>query len=211
MLEQSLMQFSLKAANELDELWGVMPENGTWAGDAAEAGLWLQHYLGVVHKLGQAADAGRLVGLQSVCNMLESNLQMLLEGRSPNTQEVELLSATAERLLGYVMSQGDADSIEALVQHLQLASWPQALAEDDAVVLRLMLSEAPLVGTTAEESLSGANSAAGEVAAAHPETVRPPTELQQVDVGMLDMLRKEFAQMVEPLNEDLGNAIASHL
>ncbi|HEU0187137.1 MAG TPA: response regulator [Gallionellaceae bacterium] len=212
MLEESLTQFSLKAADALDALWAVMPGDVPWAGDAAEAGLRLQQYLEAVHRLGQAADAGRLVGLQSVCAMLEGNLKMLAdEGRALDTQEVERLTTMAERLLGYVMSQGDTASIDALVQQLQLPGWPQALGEDDVAILRHMLSEAPTSDAAAAEEQGAAIQAGAEPPAVQLETVRPPAELQQVDAGMLDMLRKEFAQISEQLNEDLGAAIASHL
>lgn len=212
MLEESLTQFSLKAADVLDELWGVMPGDVPWAEDAAEAGRRLQHYLDVVRRVGQAADAGKLVGLQSVCAMLEGNLQTLvLEGRALDAQEVELLAAMAERLLAYVMSQGDHASIEALLQHMQLPGWPEAVGEDDVAILRHMLSESPVPLSTAAEGPGAVSATTAKLPAPQFEAVQPPAELQQVDASMLDMLRKEFAQMAEPLNEDLGATTASHL
>ncbi|HEY6096370.1 MAG TPA: response regulator [Gallionellaceae bacterium] len=212
MLEERLTQFSLKAADALDALWGVMPGDVPWAEDAAATASGLQYYLEVVRKVGQAADADKLVGLQSACATLEDNLQLLAqEGRALSAQETDMLTVMAERLLAYVMGQGDSASLGALVQHLQLPGWPRGLGADEAAILHHMLSEAAVEGTVAVEGQAAANIASGEPSAAPPETVRPPVELQQVDASMVDMLRKEFSQMAEPLNEDLRATIASDL
>ena len=43
--------------------------------------------------------------------------------------EADLLSALAELLLGYVMSEGDCQAGEALVQHLTQVGWASPLSE----------------------------------------------------------------------------------
>ena len=51
------------------------------------------------------------------------------------------MSELTELLLGYVISEGDSQAGEALVQHLAQAGWPAPLSETDTAELRNMLIE----------------------------------------------------------------------
>ncbi len=202
MLEENLAQFSLVAAEALDELWSVMLDDSPATEEASAAERILHRYIDLMRKLSEAADSNRLVGLHSACAMIEANLLVIdREDRALTQVEVDLLSLLPELLLGYVMSQGDSNAGEALVRHLALADWPLQLSADDAAILRHMLFEIPAV-TAAEPPRIAADAAAAD-------WPLPPPAVQQVDGEMLSMLSKEFTQMTKQLDEDLLAVVAA--
>ncbi len=208
MLEESLAQFSLTAAESLDELWSVMPGDASLTGEAAAAERTLHRYIDLLRNIEQAADSNKLVGLQSACAMVESNLLALDREKRVLTQaEVDLLSAWPEILLGYVMSQGDGSAGEAMLQHLALPAWPEPLNEADMAILRHMLFEAA-VAANATPATDAAVREQAEPESVHIQDSAPPSGAQQLDGEMLAMLGKEFASMADQLNEDLAAVVA---
>lgn len=211
MLKQTLMKFSQIAAEPLDELWSVMSAGASLTEEAVAAESALHRYIGVMRKIGAAAGATELAGMQYACAMIEENLLVIKRERRALTRaEADLLSTLTELLLAYVMSEGDRNAGEALVHHLALAGWPLPLSETDAAVLRHMLFETPAV-TEAADASGAETSPASAAAAPVVQEPLPSAGVQQVDGGMLAMLGKEFSRMDDQFIEDLAAVVAPRL
>lgn len=213
MLEENLTQFSAAAADSLDELWSVMPGDASLTEETSATEHALQRYIDLMQKLGEAADQNNLAGLQFACAMVEANLlNVERENRVLTREEVDLLATWPEVLLGYVVGQGHNGSGEAMVRYLARSNWPLPLNNADVVLLRHMLIEASdgKSDSAVNEAEVSHESNAG-VGAAEPvlslETL-PSLDVQEVEGAMLSMLRKEFAQMAEQLDEDLAAVVA---
>ena len=212
MLKQRLMHFSQTASELLDELWSVMSGDVLLSTEASEIGPLLDRYIELMHRIGTAADTNKLDGLQSVsAGVIENLLVIKRETRALTQEEADLLSALTEMLLGYVMSEGDSEAGETLVQHLAQAGWPSPLSEADAAALRNMLIEIPAMAEQAAASVTATSPAladAGPVSAPEP---LPPAGVQKVDGEMLVMLSKEFTRMDDQLLEDLAAIVDPQL
>ncbi|MGA8864110.1 MAG: response regulator [Gallionella sp.] len=215
MLKQFLMHFGKLAAEPLDELWSVSAGHALLSGNASEIESLLDRYSDLMLGIGTAAADCKLDGLQTLSIMVIENLLALQhEKRAIGQTESDLLSTLAEFLLAYVMSEGDRQAGEALVQHLTQAGWPSPLNEADASALRNMLvditaqPEEPAAGV-AETSVAETFRAAPEPASA-PEPL-PPSHVQKVDGEMLVMLGKEFARMDDQLLGDLAAIVDPEL
>jgi chemotaxis protein histidine kinase CheA len=214
MHKENLTQFSLRAADALDEMWGVMMDQLSATEEMADAERTLKRYIDLMRRLGELADNSGMVGLQSACVMVEANLEEIQhEERVLTRAEFDLLAAWPELLLGFVMSQGDSSAAEAMVQHLMQPAWPLPMSDADAAVLQHMLSETA-AAATATDSTAGLDMTG---LAAEPEStppsapsasvmqeIQPPSAAQQVEGAMLAMLSKEIALIVESLQEELA-------
>lgn len=210
MLKQALMHFSQIAADPLDELWSVTSCDALLNRSANEIEPLLNRYAELMHGIGAAASDSKLDGLQSVSARVMENLQVYLhEKRALNPVEADLLSALAELLLGYVMSEGDSQAGDALVQHLTLAGWTSPLSEEDASAVRSMLIEIPVMQEEPTACAVESSPAAAEPAFA-PEPLQP-LHVQKVDGEMLTMLGKEFARMDDQLVGDLAAIVDPQL
>lgn len=230
MHEDNLSKFSLLSAEAVDELWSMLASHSPEATETDGAGLLLPLYIGIIQRIQEAADGSDMAGMQSVCARLEANLQSVLsEDRGLTSAELRLLEAWPELLMGYVISQGDGDSVGALLKNMGAPHWPLPLDDGDIEILRAILlvvpgGDASLPSQPEQasvydlpEEMPGTNSvvsatvlsvasadlpdAAMEIAVAEP---------QQVDSEMIAMLSKEFAQMTEQIGEDLAAAVSKH-
>jgi len=210
MLKQLLMHFSKVAAEPLDELWSVAAGDALLNSNASEIESLLDRYSDLMLRIGTAAADWKLDGLQSLSMKVIENLQAFQrEKRAINHTESDLLSALAELLLAYVMSEGDRQAGEALVQHLTQVGWASSLNEADANALRNMLVEIPAQTEETVASVAETSRAASEPATA-PEPL-PPLHVQKVDGEMLVMLGKEFARMDDQLLGDLAAIVDPQL
>jgi len=184
MLKQALMHFSKVVAEPLDELWSVASGDALLNSNANEIESLLDRYSDLMLRIGTAAADWKLDGLQSFSMRVIENLQAFQrEKRAINHTESDLLSALAELLLAYVMSEGDRQSGEALVRHLTQVGWACTLNEADASALRNMLVEIPAQPEDQAASVAETFQATSEPASA-PEPL-PPLNVQKVDGGML--------------------------
>jgi chemotaxis protein histidine kinase CheA len=240
MHEENLSQFSLLAAEAVDELWSMLA-NDSAAGaatGAAGAGQALPGFIGVMQRIEEAAAASAMDGLQSVCAMVEANLQTLYtEGRELDSAQLLLLEEWPELLMGYVISQGDASAIDLLLENMAAAPWPLPLGDADVGLLKQLL-----ILTPAEETASASVAEESEVtpppqelsvsapvmppesitenmavelssaivdSSVSPAPVAPPADAQEVDSEMIIMLNKEFSLMTEQIAEDLAAAVSA--
>ncbi len=206
MLKKLLTQFSQIADEPLDELWSVMSGDFLQNTSVSEIESLLERYIKLMHKIGSAAGNCQLDGLQSASAWVIENLFVIqCEKRILGQVEAELLSVFTELLLGYVMSEGDRQAGEALVQHLTRVGWPTPLSEADAASLRELLIEVQTMPEAFAASIADIPAAAPAVAEpfSAPEPL-PPSGLQKVDGEMLLMLGKEFGRMDDQLLEDLA-------
>jgi chemotaxis protein histidine kinase CheA len=226
MHEENLSQFSLLSAEAVDELWSMLAGSDAGQADASpnEAAEALPRYIEIMQRIEDAAAASSMEGLQSVCAMVEANLQTLYtDGKALNSAQLALLAAWPELLMGYVISQGDAHSTDMLLSNMAALPWPLSLSEDDVFSLRQSLLLAP---SEAESPPDFPEISAGDVvmpvvdhivedqgvstAEATGLIALPSMELQQVDSEMIAMLNKEFALMTEQIAEDLAAAVSKH-
>lgn len=235
MHEENLSQFSLLAAEAVDELWSMLANNASVAADDTgvieEAGQALPRFIGVMQRIEEAAAASSMDGLQSVCAMVEANLQTLYtEGRELNSAQLLLLEEWPELLMGYVISQGDGSAIDLLLANMAAAPWPLPLSEADVDLLKQMLvlsardelndhatesEDSPPQKISEPASVMHSEDVSTEPVAALADTLPPPHELphadvQEVDSEMITMLNKEFALMTEQIGEDLAAAVSKH-
>lgn len=219
MHEENLTQFSLKAADALDALWGVMADQLSATENMADTERTLKRYIELMQRIGEAADNTRMTGLQSACAMVEANLEEIQhEGRVLTHAELDLLTTWPEFFLGFVMSQGDSSAGEAMVQHLAQPGWALPLSEADAAVLRHMLFEMPetaLLGGAPESATYIMQTPGGNAGEAAEQGIGTEpvlaAEVQFVEGEMLAMLSKEFALMVGSLHEDLASVMSTQL
>lgn len=221
-----MSQFSLLAAEAVDELWSMLANNTPVESEAEAKGTGqaLPRYIEVMQRIEEAAGASSMEGLQSVCAMVEANLQMLYtEGIELNSAQLLLLEEWPELLMGYVISQGDAGAIDLLLANMAAAPWPLPLGEDDVELLKqlLILSPAASEELSFPQELSESNSVmlTDNISAepssvlvnsssATPDVLSP--EVQEVESEMIAMLNKEFALMTEQIAEDLAAAVSKH-
>lgn len=233
MHEENLSQFSLLAAEPLDELWTMLSGNASLSTEAVEGEQALSRYIELIQRLLEAADSSGMFGLQSVCAMLEANLQTILsEGRGLNAAEFQLLGEWPELLMGFVIGQGDGNAVDLLLKNMESASWPLPLNEVDTDVLRQMLVVTTSTISQETDTESGnqtlqhhENITRDEVIDLPPEVLGhepsltnadlssstvelPSAEVQEVDSEMIAMLSKEFALMTEQMNEDLAAVVS---
>lgn len=207
MHKENLTQFSLKAADALDELWGVMSDPLSVTEDIDDAARTLKRYIELMQRMGALTDSAGLVGLQSACAIIAANLEEIQREERVLTQaESDLLAAWPELFLGFVMSQGDRAAAEAMVSHLMQPAWPLAMSDTDAAVLQHMLAEVPAF-TTGNGSTSEENAA--EPIGKPESAAQPPCEAQHIEGAMLAMLSREFALIVESLREDMALVASS--
>ena len=207
-LEKNLTQFSLIAAESLDELWSVMLGDVSLTEDAGVTELILRRYLDLTREIGMAADSNELIGVQFICAIIEANLLAFDRDKRILVQaEVDLLSAWPGLLLGYVISEGDSNAGEELIQHLALAGWAYPLSDEDAAILRNMLFECPEVTATSVPNIAEMSIAPAATESTGIQDPLLPSDTQQVDREMLNMLSKEFIQMDGYLSEDLAAVV----
>jgi len=232
MHEENLSQFSLLAAEPVDELWSLLANN-TPAAEADGTEQALPRYIEIMQRIEEAAGNSGMVGLQSVCAMVEANLQTVYtESRQLDSAENLLLEEWPELLMGYVISQGDGNATDALLKNMGAAGWPLPISDEDAEVLRHMLVvTSPSVSRLADAASSGqapasrestlpeemAEPAAGtsiqesplsmaELTCSSPDI--PPAGMQEVDSAMIKMLGEEYALISAQVNEDLAAAVS---
>ena len=210
MLKPALTHFSEIAADPLDELWSVTSCDALLNRSANEIEPLLDRYAVLMHRIGTAAADCKLDGLQFVSARVTENLQVCQhEERALYPVEADLLSGLAELLLGYVMSEGDSEAGEALIQHLAQAGWASPLSVEDASALRNML-----IGTSVTQEEPGAcvaeNSQVSTETAFAPQPSQP-LHVQKVDGEMLSMLGKEFGRMDNQLVGDLAAIVDPQL
>ena len=233
MHEDNLSQFSQLAAEALDELWSLLISNASMAKEAGGVDQILPCYIGLMQRIEEAATTSGMPGLQAVCSMVEANLQTIYtEGRELDPAEAILFEAWPELLMGYVISQGDADATDALLKNIGDAAWPLPMNEADVDELRQMFAASPIIDSTAVEVISDYHTPLPREHSLPEEMIEatsvmfteeqafadadlpssicdtPPVEVQDVDNEMITMLNKEFALMSEQINEDLSAAVS---
>jgi chemotaxis protein histidine kinase CheA len=226
--EDRFEQFSLLSAEAVDEFWNILSLNAAAA--EGEAGTQvLPGFIDVVQRLTSAADTAGLVGLQTVCAMLEANLQVVLEeGRCLNAVELQLIEELPELLMAYAINLGDAATVSTLLKNISSAEWPLPLGDEDINFLSEMLTSTAddiLAGDRAPEHVVSADQTIldeqtqlpEDFSLAPPDQIKielmqdaPAADVQPVDSAMIQMLNKEFALMAEQMNEDLAAAVSTH-
>jgi len=224
---ESVSKFNLLIADVLDELWNLFERDAPDADaaqgvDEPQANLQrLPRYLELIKQIEGAAMQSGLAGLQAVCAMYAVNLQALYEaGSAPSSEQQQLLQAWPALLMAYVISQGDTQSIDALLKSLGEAAWPLAMSDDDQCVLKEMFvsaaGESSQVNSTraslthdASFTLDVTDLVVDGVSADLPAT--PNNEQQKIAIDMLEMLSTEFAQMIPQMEEDLATVVSKHL
>jgi chemotaxis protein histidine kinase CheA/CheY-like chemotaxis protein len=237
MHDENLSQFSLLGAEAVDELWSMLASNASVA-EAEGAELALPRYIELMQRIEAAAASADIVGLQSVCAIVEANLQTIYtEGRELNPAEFLLLEEWPELLMGYVINQGDGNAVDVLLKNMGAAAWPLPLSGEDLHVLREMLVVSPEANyqaavyqavetasfchaTQSQESIISEEMSelASVMLAEEPLLIRddltflqlnqPSADVQEVSNDMISMLSKEFALMTEQIDEDLAAAVS---
>jgi chemosensory pili system protein ChpA (sensor histidine kinase/response regulator) len=229
--EDSFAQFSLLSAEAVDEFWSILSINAAVSEDEPAPPV-LSAYMAIIERLSEAAEAAALAGLQTALAMLEANLQAVQEEeRELNLAELGLLEEVPELLMGYVIGQGDANSVEALLKNMGSTNWMLPLGEEDLDFLTELLLSSPSEEVAIEEHKEAFTFAtrgqapltdiseeetyvveASEPAILVQELIldAPAVEAQLVDSAMIQMLNKEFALMTEQINEDLAAAVSTH-
>jgi chemosensory pili system protein ChpA (sensor histidine kinase/response regulator) len=225
MHEENLSQFSLLAADALDELWSTIT-NSTAENESAGVVQALSRCIELLQKIQEAAVTSALPGLQAVCAMVEANLNVIQdEGRGLNTAERLLLDEWPELLMGFMIGKGDGNAIDGMILNLESPAWPLPLNEEDGVEIRDMLVAPQVSDAASYQDLP--SPLTDEVTATDSVPIRqeqtcistdtspelsdlPAVESQIVDSDMLAMLNKEFALMDEQMNEDLATAVSTH-
>jgi chemosensory pili system protein ChpA (sensor histidine kinase/response regulator) len=225
MLEENLSHFSQLAATALDEFWITMASSSSSETNPDEAVQALHSYIELIQRLEEAATTSALAGLQSVCAMVETNLQTILtEGRGLDSAQLGLLGEWPELLMGYLIGAGDGNAIDGMLKNLADTAWPLPLSTEDVGVLRDMFEMSQLTDIQTSqttqahevflhETMAEPSSATNTdepplnfAASSTSSMALPPTELQHVDSEMIAMLNKEFVLMDTQMNEDLAAA-----
>ena len=224
MHEENLSQFSLLAADAVDELWSLIASNASIEAEDGVQLSQLQQYIEIMQRLADFATSSELTGLETVCTLVEANLQTVSsEGRGLTNTEFKQLAEWPELLMGYIISKGDETSANLLIQNMESTSWPLPMSVDDSEMLKMMLvisSPAaevvqPVYTHQAENpeelqpyTFEGISSLVEEPVP--PAGDLPPSGLQEVSSEMINMLSKEFALMSEQISEDLAAAVSMH-
>lgn len=172
MLEENLSQFSLLAAEALDELWGSLasPAESIDISDTQA----LAHHIALIQKIQEAASASGMSGLQSVCALVEANLSVIQsEGRGLNAAEQRLFEEWPELLMGFMIGKGDANAIDGMILNLESPTWSLPLTAADGLEIRELLvrpQEAEILEIQVPESLQ------------HTETLLQPDIRHQHDI-----------------------------
>lgn len=227
-----MSQFSLLAAEALDELWSAIAGNSPENSEAAGAEQALPGYISLLQRIQQAAASAEMIGLQSACAMVEANLQAILDaGRELTVAERLLLEEWPELFMSYMIGQGDGSAAEGMVRNLESAAWPLPVSGEEGEVMMQMLG-VPQAGATAvgdlpatvettraiphQDDVAGVaeHESTAELATPVFEQPQPPagslpSEVQVVDSEMIAMLNNEFALMDQQLNEDLATVTGS--
>lgn len=225
MHKENLSQFSLAAAGAVDELLRILTSSSSDIVDTEVAEHILPLLIEIMQRIENAAASADLAGLESLCAMVEANLQAIYtEGRELNAAEFSLLEEWPELLMGYVISEADEDAVNLLLLNLASPAWPLAMGSDDLDVMRQMLVIAPeqkgalmpqaefAAGSQSDTSI---DSVAVLIADEPPQNAAvnhelPSAEVQEVVSDMIQMLHKEFALMTDQVSEDLAAAVSSH-
>jgi chemotaxis protein histidine kinase CheA len=226
MHEENLSQFSLSAAELLDEFWLALENIGAGEADFAAAQQSLQAVIGLLQRMGELAS--ELDVLQTVFMLLEADLQAVqAEDRTLNAQESGLLQQWLEQLMSYMLGHGEANALDGMISNLENPVWRLPLSSEDIEILKNMYgtsivsenlsvqesraqySMQPQEGVMDEEIVSSVvlkadtvlfdNSVEGIIAAGE-----IPSAVQEVDSEMISMLNNEFALMDKQLNEDMA-------
>jgi chemosensory pili system protein ChpA (sensor histidine kinase/response regulator) len=240
MLEENLSQFSLLAAEALDELWGSLA-NPAEASDISDTQA-LSHHIALIQKIQEAASLSSMLGLQSVCALVEANLSVIQnEGRGLNVEEKRLFEEWPELLMGFMIGKGDVNAIDGMILNLESQTWSLPLTTDDGLEIREMLVNPQTADTISvldpepitrdpvatfqdpvfkQTDVLDVMTETDITLNTQEEFVIPPVisspidlpavELQVVDSDMLAMLNKEFALMDEQMNEDLATTVSAH-
>ena len=229
MLEENLSQFSLLAAEALDELWSTV---GNSAAETEPSALTqtLLHSIELVQKIQEAAATSGMLGLQSVCALVEANLNLIQsESRGLSLEERRLFEEWPELLMGFMIGKGDVNAIDGMLINLESPAWPLPITAEDGIELRSLLvlpqdeSDSNVLEdqawqqvdthediVDAEIVLNTNEATVDSIELTYSTSDLPSVELQIVDSEMLAMLNKEFALMDEQLNEDLATAVSTH-
>ena len=227
MHEENLSQFSSLSAEAVDELWSLLAGNVSDVPEIEVSDTKLPRLIEIMQRVEEAAAESDMSGLQTLCAMVEANLQTIYtEGRHLNPSELGVLEEWPELLMGYVISQGDESSVDLLLKNMMSAKWPLPMSSEDVEVLRHMF-----VVSAAEESTPTSQFADFQEKSQFEESIEsiavviakdplvaesiamidlPSEEVQEVDSEMIKMLNKEFALMAEQINEDLSAAVSKH-
>ena len=123
MHEENLSQFSLLAADAVDELWSMIASNASIDAEDGEQSSQLQQYIEIMQRLADSATSAELIGLETVCTLVEANLQTVYsEGRGLTNAEFKQLEEWPELLMGYIISKGDETSANLLIQNMESTS-----------------------------------------------------------------------------------------
>ncbi len=226
MHEENFSQFSLNAAELLDEFWLALENINAGETDFAAAQQSLQAVIGLLQRMGELAS--ELAVLQTIFMLLEADLQAIqTEDRTLNAQESGLLQQWLEYLMSYMLGQGDASALDDMIKNLENPIWRLPLSAEDEEILKSMYktSTAPEIASVQdiqlqqsiqppenaiEESIVSVGVLDSEAALLDDavETViaagEIPSAKQEVDSEMIAMLNNEFALMDRQMNEDLA-------
>ena len=126
---ETLHQFSLAAAEAIDELIALAPMALSIDNASVDPEM-LRRYDELVQQIRCTAHDFELAGLQSMCALLENNLRRMLDGEHLfTTPECAVLSEWPELLFNYLMNGADLSSSQALLGNL-CADWPECIAEE---------------------------------------------------------------------------------
>jgi hypothetical protein len=137
MHEENLSQFSLSAAELLDEFWLALENIGAGEADFAAAQQSLQAVIGLLQRMGELAS--ELDVLQTVFMLLEADLQAVqAEDRTLNAQESGLLQQWLEQLMSYMLGHGEANALDGMISNLENPVWRLPLSSEDIEILKNM-------------------------------------------------------------------------
>lgn len=234
MHEENLSRFSLLAAEALDELWITVASNSSENSEPAGAAQVLPAYLSLMQRIREAATSTEMTGLETVCAMIEANLQAILDAdRELTVAERLLLEEWPELFMSYLIGQGDGSAAEGMIRNLESAAWPLPVSGEEGGMLGEMLGLFPVAETAIAEAEAAPALATAPAEEAqhmpaveevlHEEEVEVPLEAVMAEVGipappaeqlpagkqivdseMIAMLNNEFALMDQQLNEDLA-------
>jgi chemosensory pili system protein ChpA (sensor histidine kinase/response regulator) len=228
MHEDNLSQFNLLAAEACDELWSLIASNTSESRETAGSAQVLPVYLELLQRIQEAAATSELLGLQSVCAMVEANLQTILHaGRELTVAERLLLEEWPELFMSYMIGQADGTAADGMIKNLESAAWPLPISQEEGEIINEMLSvsvttdiesaQAPQIQENEiSEVIIQPDSALSAVTLPVPpfDTLSSfhellPLDVQNVDSEMIAMLNNEFALMDRQMSDDLATVVGS--
>ncbi len=159
-----------------------------------------------LERLGEAAEALGLEGIQRVCTHIRSNiLHLLSQEEAPGNDQRQVMAGWPAPVLSYLQEFRDLSQREALVQYLQDPRWPQPLSPADGATLLEALVVTHIDAGEEEEEPRPRHAQLEDIALTIPKDVSP----ELLDGLLQDLPRQaaDFSAAVQRLTSGEGTLV----